>query len=89
MRLRVCDAAVLVLRETGNPAVMWGDSGLLHAIANRASLHSRNRAWHTEIAVLNALSAQPGKLLVGETKTMRGRRVRIFRLPLSVEGPPT
>ena len=34
--MRVCDAAVEVLRETGNPACMWGDEGLLHLIAERA-----------------------------------------------------
>lgn len=26
------------LRETGNPAIGWGDSGLLHAVAERAGL---------------------------------------------------
>lgn len=37
MKKRICDAAVEILRETDNPMVGRGDSGLLHAIAERAS----------------------------------------------------
>lgn len=82
--LRVCDAAVIVLRETDNPAVGWGDTGLLHLIAARASLPSRERAWMTENAVLNALSRQPGVLVAGYTRVNvsgRQRWVRLFSLP--------
>lgn len=79
--LRICDAAVEVLRETDNPAVMWGDSGLLHAIANRAGARCQAKAWHTELAILNALSRTPGKLVPGLTGGRHGRPVRIFRLP--------
>lgn len=82
--LRVCDAAVLVLRETDNPAVMWGDTGLLHKIASRAELPSRDRAWKTENAVLNALSRQPGELVSGYSRANvsgRQRAVRSFWLP--------
>jgi hypothetical protein len=82
VRKRVCDAAVEVLRETDNPAVMWGDSGLLHLIANRAGVKSAKRAWITEDRVLNALSRQPGELVPGTTCSGGGnRRVRIFWLP--------
>jgi hypothetical protein len=83
-RIRVCDAAVAVLTETNNPAVMWGDTGLLHMIAKRAGLPSKGRAWMTEDAVLRALSRQPGSLIAGLTRgpsEVRGRRVRIFWLP--------
>jgi hypothetical protein len=79
-RRRICDAAAEVLRETDNPAVMWGDSRLLHLIAERAGLP--HEAWDTEDRVLNALSKTPGELVPGKTylgHTMR--LVRIFRLP--------
>lgn len=82
--MRVCDAALLVLRETKNPAVMWGDSGLLHQIAQRANIYMKMRSWMTETAVLNALSKQPGELVAGSTLSHSGgrqRRVRIFWLP--------
>ena len=79
-RMRVCDAALEVLTKTGNPAVMWGDTGLLHAIAERAGLPSKDRAWKTENAVLAALSRQPGALVSGHTREAHGRRVRIFWL---------
>lgn len=84
--MRVCDAAVAVLRETNNPAVMWGDSGLLHLVAERAKLRSRERSWQTEAAVLAALSRQPGALVAGRTLGPRGRRVRIFWLPEHAPG---
>lgn len=80
-RLRVCDAAVLVLRETDNPAVMWGDSGLLHLIAERANLKMKGRSWMTEIAVLDAMSKQPGELVAGRTPGRGRRMVRCFWLP--------
>jgi hypothetical protein len=60
---------------------MWGDSGLLHKIANRAGIRMRARGWRTETAVLNALSKQPGELIPGTAAGLRGRRVRIFSLP--------
>ena len=79
--MRACDAAVAVLRETKNPAVMWGDSGLLHLIAERAGLRTQDRSWKTEDAVLRCLSRQPGDLVSGTTVTGNGRRVRCFWLP--------
>lgn len=79
--MRTCDAAALVLRETDNPAVMWGDEGLLHMIANRAGLRTCHRAWKTSDAVLRNLSGQPGALIAGHTLTGSGRRVRCFWLP--------
>ena len=82
--MRTCDAALAVLRETDNPAVMWGDEGLLHTIAERAGLRSCGRAWETSACVLANLSAQPGELIPGYTFVThagRDRRVRIFYLP--------
>lgn len=77
--VRVCDAAVEVLRETGNPAVMATDSGLLHAIAERAG--RPHKGFRTEKLVLDALSRQPGELVPGYTRAYRNQRARIFRLP--------
>lgn len=80
--MRICDAAVLVLRESGNPAVMFGDEGLLHMIADRAKARCAGRAWHTSAAILNALSRTPGKLVAGHTWCARGnRKARCFWLP--------
>ena len=79
--MRACDAAVEILRETDNPAVMWGDTGLLHLIAKRAGMASQNRAWKTEQRVLQALTRQPGLLIPAITFGHRKRRVRIFHLP--------
>lgn len=79
---RVCDVAEEVLKETGNPAVMWGDSGLLDTIAERAGLKKhtgRGAIVRRHNGVLNALSAQPGNLVKGTT-LCGTRRVRIFWL---------
>lgn len=82
--MRTCDAAVAVLRETDNPAVMWGDEGLLHMIAARAGLETCGRAWKTSDRVLANLSRQPGELVAGHTTTGAGRVVRIFWLKENV-----
>ncbi len=79
-RMRVCDAAVEVLKETGNPAVMWGDVGLCHKIAERAGSKTDGHLLDTERRVIAALARQPGILLPKFT-WCKGRRVRIFRLP--------
>lgn len=81
-RMRTCDAAMLVLRETGNPAVMWGDEHLLHMIAERAGLRAARRGWETSKMVLNNLSRCPGELVAKYTVCGgHERTVRIFRLP--------
>jgi hypothetical protein len=79
--VRTCDAAVLVLLETDNPAVTWGDEGLLHMIAERAELRSCGRAWRTSDRVLANLSRCHDGLVAGHTSLGNGRRVRIFWLP--------
>lgn len=77
--MRICDAAAAVLRESDNPAVMAGDSRLLHMICERAG--RQHRGFRTEKLILDALSKQPGVLLGYLTRTPRGRLVRVFRLP--------
>ena len=90
---RICDVAEEVLRETGNPGVMWGDSGLLDTIAERAG--SKPRApirlrggatiedhplsrWRR---VLDALSRQPGNLVQRRSYAGSVGYVRSFWLP--------
>lgn len=80
--MKIWEAAVAVLHETDNPAVMWGDTALLHAIANRARASWRGQMSRTERLVLQALSREPGILIPGKTNIPQtGRDVRIFRLP--------
>jgi len=83
--LRVCDAALLVLAETGNPAVMWGDERLCHMIAERCCWEPQGPA--TSKRVLAALAKTPGDLkprLVAVTGH-RGAEmlVRRFDLPFA------
>ncbi len=80
--MKIWEAAIAVLQETDNPAVMWGDVGLLHSIAERAGLQIpvTTKLFVTEQRVLNALTRTPGRLQATYTTTGRGRRVRIFRL---------
>lgn len=79
---RICDHAVDVLRSSDNPAVMFGDSGLCHMIADAAGcLHEGPR---TERRVLDALRKTPGSLVVIQTRNPvpHGRRwVLKFVLP--------
>lgn len=82
--MRTCDAAAAVLRETDNPAVMWGDEGLLHLIATRAGIAMAHRSWRTSRAVLTNLARCPGELVPKLTRSHSGggeRWVRIFYLP--------
>jgi len=77
--MKAWEAAVEVLKETDNPAVMWGDGSLLHMIA--AKLGWKHEAMKTERRVLNALSRNPGLLV---PSLVRGHRIlRVFRLPES------
>jgi hypothetical protein len=79
--MRTCDAAVLVLRETNNPAVMWGDNGLLDLIGARAGLKTSGRYPYLHHHVMSNLSRQPGELVAGTTLGVGNKRVRIFWLP--------
>lgn len=96
-RRRMCDVAEEWLRETGNPAIVWGDGGFCE-IAKRAGSVRRvpfqTRGGHViadhplAIAkrVLDALSRQPGNLVPGKV-SLRGYSSgfaeygRIFYLP--------
>lgn len=77
--MRTWEAAIMVLLDTGNPSVMWGDSGLLHAIADR--LGRPHNAWATEARILSALSRAPGILRKRYAAGLRGRAVLAFDLP--------
>ena len=80
--MRTCDAAVAVLRETGNRAVMWSDEGLCHLIADRAQLRSCGRLTRTSDCVLANLARKHDGLIAGTTSHPHNRRrVRIFWLP--------
>ena len=94
MKTRICDITAAVLRETENPAVMWGDSGLLDQIVARAGSTPKRPirlAGGGEVAdlpaagwkrILDALTRQPGELIPGHTEQPDGRiALRIFWLP--------
>lgn len=83
-RVLVWEAAVLVLRETGNTAVMVTDDGLIQEIARRAEIKVPDgRGWVIELErkVLAALTRCHGELVPGKTRTSRGQWGRIFYLP--------
>lgn len=78
--MRVCDAAIEVLKETGNEAVAYADSGLLDLIGTRAGLKGGKRFYADH--VLAALRKQPGDLIRGTTYCPQiNRWVSIFWLP--------
>lgn len=77
--MKAWEAAITVLRRTDNPAVMFGDSGLLHLIAEE--LGWKHDCWHTESRVLRALSKTPGDLVKRHTSCGRFTKVLIFLLP--------
>lgn len=76
--MKVWEAAIEVLRETENDAVMWGDSVLLHMISERAG--RGHKGWRTETLILNALDRAPGPFTKKYTRVGRNRLVRVFRL---------
>lgn len=85
-RLRACDAAVAVLRELGEPGVMYGDEWLCHQIAERLGWKHEG-PWTTR-RLLAALSKTPGELIAGKVRMpsdccARGQWVLCFSLPES------
>ena len=82
--MRTCDAAVEVLRETDNPAVVWGDEGLLHLIAER--LGWEHDGPRTSDRVLAALRKTPGPLIRRQT-LCHGHWVSIFHLAIEEAKP--
>lgn len=85
MKRRVCDAAVEVLRETKNDAVMTTDTYLCHAIAKRAAMQTNGIHPLTICKrVIDNIARQPGILVPLMTLGYRNRAVRIFRLPETI-----
>lgn len=82
--MRICDAAVEILRETGNQSVMWGDLGLLHDIAERAGWS--HESFRTPPRVLAALSKTPGPLM--KSRVFCARWVLKFSLPSDATPKP-
>ena len=84
--MKVWEATIQILTETGNAAVMWGDLALLYAIAVRAGLKHDDHKFDRR--VLNALSRDYGPLAPKQAQLManeQGRWVRVFRLPEPVK----
>ena len=82
--MRVCDAAIQVLIDTDNPALMYGDEWLCHQVAAR--LGWRHDGPATSRRVLQALSKTPGRLIKGlvqmpSDSCARGQSVLHFELP--------
>jgi ribA/ribD-fused uncharacterized protein len=82
LKMPVHEAAVQILKETKNNAVMFSDRPLLFAIAERAGM--KVQAHYVESGVLDHLARKPGILVMGWTTVGLGpseRKVRIFRMP--------
>jgi len=77
------DAAVAVLRRTDNPAVAYGDGGLLHLIAEEMGWP--HEFWFTEKRVLDAIDRHnKGQLVKRYFRAHRGLG-RVFYLPEEAE----
>ena len=88
-RTSAAQVSVEVLRETGNPAVGWGDSGLLHMIAKRLGMPEDGPA--TERKVLDRIERSHSGLLVKRYKSYPERglsRLREYCLPEVAAPPP-
>lgn len=73
--------AVNVLAETDNPAVMWGDAGLLDMIYYRKhGTDTRKHPYERWKSVLDGLSKSPGPFIAKQTKLPSGKWVRYFEL---------
>lgn len=70
-------AAVAVLRDSGNPAIGWGDSGLLHAVAERLGMPHEGLA--TERKVLDRIERSHAGVLIKRYKTYSGRGLSRLR----------
>lgn len=76
------EAAAVVLRETGNTGIGWGDAHLLHAVAARLGLPPDGP--HTEKAVLERIERSYRGVLVKGYHAYPSRglsRVRRYTLP--------
>jgi hypothetical protein len=77
--MKVWEAAIIVLRRTDNPAVMSGDNGLCHRIADELGWEHDGPA--TPLRVLAALHQTPGDLVKRYTRGKRNRLCVRFMLP--------
>lgn len=80
-KIRVSDAALAVLRETGNHCVQFGDETLLHLIAER--LGWPHEGPKTSDRVMTNLLSQPRDLVKVKTARFGGRGIAVY-LPESV-----
>jgi hypothetical protein len=81
-------AAAAILRETEQPAIGWGDSGLLHAVAKRIGFD--HEGPKTEQRVLSKLEQSYAGVLVKGYASYPGRgraRVRRYWLPETAPRP--
>lgn len=79
------EAAASILRETGNTAIGWGDSSLLHAVAERLGLPHDGPA--TEKTVLKRIGRSYAGVLVKEYAAYPDRRLgRVCRYALPAYG---
>lgn len=86
VKMQAWEAAIIVMRDTGNLSVRWGDEKLLHMIADKLGWPHESRK--TSERVLRALAKTPGKLRFGHTRAGNNRLVRIFWLPESLATGP-
>jgi hypothetical protein len=78
-RRPAAECAVEILRETGNPALMGGDTGLVHLIVERAGME--HRSIETQKMLLDAIDrSNRGHLIRGMVRQGK-TRTRIFWLP--------
>jgi hypothetical protein len=78
-RRPAAECAVEILRETGNPALMGGDTGLVHLIVERAGME--HRSSETQKMLLDAIDrSNRGHLVRGMVRQGK-TRTRIFWLP--------
>ena len=78
-------AAADILREAEQPAIGWGDAGLLHAVAQRIGLAHEGPA--TERRVLSRIEQSYAGVLIKSCVSYPGRpRVRRYWLPETAPG---
>lgn len=75
-RLTLAEHTAAHLREIGEPAIMWGDVHLVHAVLDRASW--KHRGPRSCNLLLNALEGSP--LFEKQIDHVGGRRLRCFVL---------
>lgn len=76
-RGQLWQVALDVLREGNMPMVKWGDTALLHEIANRSNMRTKRMGQKTEQNVLAVLRQNPGDLIV-KKQLIKGRWCNIF-----------